>query len=88
MLKSVNSCDDSICAGTTGDFEITVDYVDVGSDFTVYFSEGTVGNSESFTQNASGVHTITSGVLTSKTLIQLISIEVTSTGSPSVPACC
>ena len=79
--------DDSICAGTTGDFEITVDYVDVGSDFTVYFSEGTVGNSESFTQNASGVHTITSGVLTSKTLIQLISIEVTSTGSPSVPAC-
>ena len=79
--------DDSICAGTTGDFEITVDYVDVGSDFTVYFSEGTVGNSESFTQNASGVHTITSGVLTSKTLIQLTAIVVTNTGSGSIPAC-
>ena len=79
--------DDSICSGTTGDFEITVDYVDVGSVFKVTFTEGTVSNSETFTQNSSGVHTITTGALTSTSLIQLVSIEVTSTGSPSIPAC-
>lgn len=80
--------DDSICAGETADFEITVTNVDVGSTFQVKYSEGSVPKTSAvLTQNASGVHTLTSSSLTASTLIQLTSIEVLSTTSSSIPAC-
>lgn len=80
--------DDSICAGETADIEITVTNVDVGSTFQVTYNEGSVGKTSStYTQNASGVHTITTSNLTANTLVQLTSITVLSTGSNSIPAC-
>lgn len=79
--------DDSICAGETADIEITVTNVDVGSTFDVSYSEGSVNFVASFTQNASGIHTFTTSALTANTLVQLTNIEVTSTGSASIPAC-
>ncbi|MBI1306510.1 MAG: PKD domain-containing protein [Bacteroidetes bacterium] len=70
--------DDSICAGTTADFEITVTNVSAGQNFTVYYKEGSVNRQQNLTQNGSGVHTITTGTLTTSSLIQLTSINVTS----------
>jgi gliding motility-associated-like protein len=80
--------DDSICAGETADFEITVTNVDVGSTFEIDYKEGTVAKtSATLTQNASGVHTLTTSALTANTLLQLTSIEVLTTPSASIPAC-
>ncbi len=80
--------DDSICAGETSDVEFTVDFVDVGSTFIIDYKEGSVSKtSGTYTQNATGVHTLTTSGLTTTTLVQLTNIEVTSTGSASVPAC-
>jgi gliding motility-associated-like protein len=73
--------DDSICAGTTADWEITVTNVLSGQDFTVYYTEGSVSKSATFTQSSSGVHSLTTGALTATSLLQLTSIDVTS-GTP------
>ncbi|MFT5156523.1 MAG: hypothetical protein ACI83I_001071, partial [Bacteroidia bacterium] len=70
--------DDSICAGTTADLELTVTNVTVGAGFTVNYSEGSITKSATFTQNASGLHTLTTGTLNSTTLIQLTGIYTTS----------
>lgn len=79
--------DDSICAGETADLEFTVTNVDSGSTFEIEYTEGSVPFTATYTQNASGVHTITTDALTATTLVQLVSIEVLTTPSASIPAC-
>ncbi|MCB9262117.1 MAG: gliding motility-associated C-terminal domain-containing protein [Flavobacteriales bacterium] len=88
VVVLTNIIDDSICAGTTAQFQITVTNVDAGSTFRVTYSEGSVPKtSPLLTQNASGVHTLTTSALTANTLVQLTGITVINTGSASVPAC-
>jgi len=70
--------DDSICAGTTADFEVTVTNVSSGQNFTLAYTEGSVNKTVNLTQNASGIHTLTTSTLTTTALIQLTSIDVTS----------
>jgi gliding motility-associated-like protein len=64
--------DDTICAGATADFVLTVTNVDLGHTFTVDYLEGsTLKSTVTMTQNASGLHTITTSALTTTTTIQL-----------------
>ena len=67
--------DDSICAGNTADFEIVVTNVEPGQTFNVTYLEGQIVKSTpTLTQNATGVHTLTTGTLNSGTTIELRSI--------------
>lgn len=67
--------DDSICAGNTADFEIVVTNVEPGQTFNVSYLEGQIVKSTpTLTQNASGVHTLTTGTLYSGTTIEIRSI--------------
>ena len=68
--------DDTVCAGETADFVLTVTNVDVGHTFTVDYLEGsTLKSTPTMTQNATGLHTITTSALTTTTTIQLRKIE-------------
>ncbi|MCB9245114.1 MAG: PKD domain-containing protein [Flavobacteriales bacterium] len=68
--------DDSICAGNTAKFEIVVTNVEPGQKFNVTYLEGTtLKSTPTLTQNASGVHTLTTGVLNTSTDIELRSIS-------------
>lgn len=64
--------DDTICAGSTADFVLTVTNVDIGHTFSVDYLEGSsLKSTGTLTQNASGLHTITTSALTTTTTIQL-----------------
>jgi len=79
---ATTAADDSVCSGNTADFEITVSNVEPGQTFSVSYLEGsTLKTTPTMTQNASGVHTLTTGTLYTGTTIELRSISATLTAA-------